>query len=194
MYDIYTKAIAVLEVLERAERSIHDNKPVRVVSRLRREGLFLEKSVAYLVDALRPNEALRFRNAMATIESHFARLNREDKDFIRKEGPATTGFYIAYLEDHNKVLDLARRILLGERKFSEDSQLVELASVLAASPSWIAKVLIPSMDPMIRGVLEFRLQNMLLTAEQELADSPAPAAYIHQLQKLSMDIDRMRVS
>ena len=192
MYDIYTKAIAVLEVLERAERQIHDNKPVRVVSRLRREGLFLERSVAYLVDALKPKEALRFRNAMATIESHFARLNREDKEFIRREGPATTGFYIAYLEDHTKVLDLARRLFIGERRFSGDNrQLVELASSLITSPSWVAKVLIPSTDPMLRGPLEFRLHTMLLSAQEELKDAPVPEAYITQIQRLSNDMNRM---
>lgn len=193
MYDIYSKALAVLEVLERAERSILENKPVRLVSRLRREGLFMDRSVAYLMDALRPNEALRFRNAVATVESHFARLCKEDKEFIKKEGPATTGFYMAYLEDHPNILALARRMVIGERTFSNvNKELVEVASALVTSAAWISKVLIPSLDPRLRGPVEYRLSGMIYSAEQAMEGTPAPAAYIHQIQRLGQDLNRTR--
>lgn len=195
MYDIYSKAQAVLAVLERAESSIHRNKPVRIVSWLRREGLFLEKSVAYLVDALKPAEALRFRNAMATIESHFARLNTEDKNFIRREGPATTGFYLAYLEDHDEIVSLARRIFIGERNFPGVSQeLIDVASMLATSAAWIAKVLIPSVDPRFRAPLTNRLQALLYVAETRMEGKPAPSDYLHQIQRLNEDLQSMRVA
>lgn len=195
MYDIYSKAQAVLAVLERAESSIHRNKPVRIVSWLRREGLFMEKSVAYLLDALKPAEALRFRNAMATIESHFARLNTEDKNFIRREGPATTGFYLAYLEDHDEILSLARRIFIGERNFPGVSQeLIDVASTLATSAPWIAKVLIPSVDPRFRAPLTSRLQALLYVAEARMEGTPAPSDYLHQIQRLNQDLQSMRVA
>ncbi len=195
MYDIYTKAQAVLEILERTQDRIHANKPVRVVARLRREGLFLERSVAYLVDALRPAEALRFRNAMATIESHFARLNHEDKQFIRREGPATTGFYMAYLEDHDTILKLARRIFIGERKFPGVApELVEVASSLVTSPAWVTKVLVPSVDPRLRGPITNRLQAMLYAAEVRMEGTPAPSDYVHQIQRLNRDLQSMRVA
>lgn len=189
MYDIYSKALAVLEVLEWAERSLHRNRSVRIVYRLKRQGLFREKNVAYLLDALRPNEALRFRNAMSTIEAHFSRLNPEDRDFIRIEGPATTGFYMAYLEDHQKIISLARRIFIGERSFpGTAAELVEVASSLVTSAAWVAKVLIPSVDPILRGPLTSRLQALLYAAEVRLDGTPAPEEYLHQIQRLSRDL------
>lgn len=195
MYDIYTKAQAVLAVLERAEDRIHKNRPVRVVSWLRREGLFMEQSVAYLVDALRPPEALRFRNAMATIESHYARLNNEDRAFISREAPATTGFYLSYLQDHTKILSLARRIYIGERYFPEVStELVEVASSLVMSAAWVTKVLIPSTDPRLRGPIEARLQALLYVAGAQMEGTPAPSDYRHQIQRLNLDVNDLRVA
>lgn len=188
MYENYTKALAVLEVLEWAERRIATNKPLRLVAKLRREGLYLEKSVAYLMDSLRPNEALRFRNAMAiTItESHFARLNKEDREFIRIEGPATTGFYLAYINgDHEKIIELARQMLLGIRKFRGYSpDLIETASVLVTGPTWVVNVLLPEIDPRYRAMIEPRV-NMLLDSALEIAkDRPIPEACREQLKKL----------
>lgn len=193
MYDTYSKALAVLEVLEAAERALHRNRSFRLVWQLKRKGLFMEKSVSYLLDALRPNEALRFRNAMATIESHFVRLSAEDRDFIRQEGPATTGFYLAYLEDHHLILSIARRIFLGERTFTGiNPELVGVAGNLVASAEWVAKVLIPSIDPRLRGPIESRLKTLLFSAEQALEGTPAPESYKNQIQRLNLDLNRMQ--
>ena len=195
MYDIYTKALAVLEVLEWAERNLHRSQSTRIVYRLKRKGLFREKTISYLLDALRPNEALRFRNAMATIESHLVRLNYEDRDFIRIEGPATTGFFLAYLEDHDTILKLARRIFIGERKFPGVApELVEVASSLVTSAAWVTKVLIPSVDPRLRGPITNRLQAMLYSAEVRMEGTPAPTDYVHQIQRLNRDLHQMRVA
>ncbi|WGL32580.1 hypothetical protein Arash_gp129c [Salmonella phage Arash] len=193
MYDIYTRALAVLEVLEQAERRLHRNKFVRIVQWLKSRNLYEDRSVAYLVDALRPSEALRFRNAMATVEAHFVRLNQEDRDFIRREGPATTGFYMAYLEDHSKVLYLAHHIFIGERSFPGIApELVEVASSLVASAAWVTKVLIPSVDPRLRGPITSRLQALLYAAEVRLDGTPAPTDYLHQIQRLNRDLQTMR--
>jgi len=195
MYDIYTKALAVLEVLEWAERNLHQNRSVRVVERLKRRGLYRDKNVAQLLDALRPNEALRFRNAMATIETHFSRLNPVDRDFIRIEGPATTGFYLAYLEDHKTIIYLARRIFIGDRHFpGVDASLVEVASNLVTSAAWVAKVLIPSVDPLLRGPITSRLSAMLYAAETRLEGTPAPSDYLHQIQRLNHDMRSSRAA
>jgi len=195
MYDIYTKALAVLEVLEWAERNLHRNRPVRIVHRLKREGLLKEGTVAYLVDALRPNEALRFRNAMATIETHMARLNPVDRDFVRIEGPATTGFYMAYLEDHHKIIYLARRIFIGERRFPGIApELVEVASSLVTSAVWVAKVLLPEVDPLLRGPITSRLSALLYAAEVRLEGTPAPTEYLHQIQRLNLDMQSSRAA
>ena len=195
MYDIYSQALAVLEVLEGAERNLHRNRPVRIVFRLKRAGLFKDKTIAYLIDALRPNEALRFRNAMATIEAHFVRLKQEDRDFIRIEGPATTGFYMAYLEDHQKIIYLARRIFIGERRFpGVEAELVDVASVLVTSAAWVAKVLIPAVDPRLRGPITSRLQALLYAAEVRLEGTPAPAEYLHQIQRLNRDLQSSRAA
>ncbi len=195
MYDIYTRALKVLEVLERAERNLHRNKPIRIVNWLTRQDLYAEKSVAYLLDALRPKEALRFRNAMATVESHFARLNQEDREFIRREGPATTGFFIAYLQDHETVLQLARRIFIGERNFPGVApELVEVASSLVTSAAWVAKVLVPSVDPRLRGPITSRLQALLYAAEVRMEGTPAPTDYLHQIQRLNRDLGQLRVA
>lgn len=193
MYDIYTRAQAVLEVLEQAERRLHRNRFVRIVQWLKSRNLYEDRSVAYLVDALRPAEALRFRNAMATVEAHFVRLNQEDRDFIRREGPATTGFYMAYLEDHSKILYLAHRIFIGERRFPGVApELVEVASSLVASAAWVTKVLIPSVDPLLRGPITSRLQALLYAAEVRLDGTPAPTDYLHQIQRLNRDLQTMR--
>lgn len=190
MYDIYSKALSVLEVLEWAQRRIESNKPFRLVSKLRREGLYLEKSVAYLLDSLRPNEALRFRNAMATVESHFARLCREDREFVKQEGPATTGFYLAYLEDHETIIDLSRRMFLGERTFPGVSKdLVEVASVLVTSPNWVVKAMMPEIDPRYRALIEPRVCMMLDTALDATRGRPVPEAYVNQMFNLRKSID-----
>lgn len=186
MYENHTKALAVLEVLEWAERRIHNSKPFRLVSKLRREGLYLEKSVSYLMDALRPNEALRFRNAMATIETHFARLSREDREFIRVEGPATTGFYLAYLDgDHDKIVEVARQMFLGRRIFSGvAADLVETAAVLVTSPTWIVKVLLPETDHRYHSLIEARATMLLDSAIDIVRNRPIPEAYVNQLKSM----------
>jgi hypothetical protein len=189
MYDIYSKALAVLEVLEWAQRRIEGNKPFRLVSKLRREGLYLDKSVAYLIDSLRHTEALRFRNAMATVESHFARLCREDREFIRVEGPATTGFYLAYLDDHERIVGLARKMLVGERRFpGESRELVDVASVLVTSPNWVVKVLMAEIDPRHRAMLEPRVCMMLDSALSVTEGKPVPEAYVAQMYNLRRSV------
>lgn len=195
MYDTYTKALAVLEVLEWAERRIHSNKPFRLVARLRRGGLYLDKSVAYLLDSLRHAEALRFRNAMATIESHFARLCGEDKTFIRSEGPATTGFYLSYLEDHHVIVDLARRMFMGERRFPGVSpELVDVASVLVTSPTWVVKVMMNEIDPRYQVLVESRVSMMLDSALSVTTGTPVPAAYINQMSNLRQSMSMTMVA
>lgn len=190
MYDIYSKALSVLEVLEWAQRRIESNKPFRLVSKLRREGLYLEKSVAYLLDSLRQNEALRFRNAMATVESHFARLCREDREFIRVEGPATTGFYLAYLDDHQRIVDLGRRMFLGERNFpGVSAELVEVASVLVTSPNWVVKVMMAEVEPRHRLLVEPRVCMMLDSALDVTKGRPIPESYVNQMFNLRRSID-----
>lgn len=190
MYDIYSKALSVLEVLEWAQRRIENNKPFRLVSKLRREGLYLEKSVSYLLDSLRPFEALRFRNAMATIESHFARLCREDREFIRQEGRATTGFYLAYLDDHQTIVDLGRRMFMGERQFpGVSADLVEVASVLVTSPNWVVKVLMTEINPRYRALVEPRVCMMLDSALDATRGRPVPEAYVNQMSNLRKSID-----
>ena len=109
MYEDYTRALQVLDVLERTCEKLQLNRPIKLVSNLRRKGLLAEPSIAYLMDSLRPNEAKRFCEAMAFIEGHFARLKLEDKIFVRTEAPATKGFYMSHLRDHTTVIELARR-------------------------------------------------------------------------------------
>lgn len=186
MYETYTKALAVLEILEWAERRIHSNKPFRLVSKLRREGLYLEKSVSYLIDSLRPNEAFRFRNAMATIETHFARLSREDREFIRVEGPATTGFYLAYLNgDHDRIVEVARKMFLGQRTFSGvPADLIEAAAVLVTSPTWVVKVLLPETDHRYHCMIEARATMLLDSAVGIAKGRPIPEAYVGQLKAM----------
>ncbi|MHC9367136.1 hypothetical protein ACYZFS_28350, partial [Klebsiella pneumoniae] len=119
MYEDYTRAQQVLDVLERTCEKLQLNSSIKLVSNLRRKGLLAEPSIAYLMDSLRPNEAKRFCEAMAFIEGHFARLNTADKIFVRTEAPATKGFYMAYLRDHSTIIELARRMMIGERRFTD---------------------------------------------------------------------------
>ncbi|PLR49571.1 hypothetical protein CYR40_03620 [Chimaeribacter arupi] len=185
MYENYTKALAVLEILEWAKRRIEGNKPFRLVSKLRKEGLYLDKSVAYLLDSLRENEALRFRNAMATIETHFARLCREDREFIRQEGPATTGFYLAYLNDHKTIIDVAQRMFLGERVFpGVPKEQVDVASVLVTGPTWVVKVLIPEVDPRYSAIMIPRALQLLESAIEMVKDKPVPEKFVKNLNSL----------
>lgn len=193
MYDYYTKALAVLEVLEWAERRIYSNEPFRVVSRLRRKGLYQEKTVSYLMDSLRPNEALRFRNAMATIESHFARLSHEDREFIRVEGPATTGFYLSYLNgEHEFIVDLSYKMLVGERVFpGVRSDLIDTASALLSSPAWIVRVLIPNLHPYKQILARSVAHRLVYTALEYTRNKPIPHQYTNQLIDIQKRLNEM---
>lgn len=193
MLDIYLQALAVLEVLEWAERRIKKGQPVRVVSRLKRRGLFKEKSVAYLLDALRPNEALRFRNAMAVIEGHYARLNMADKEWIRREGPVATGFYLAYLNDHTQIIDAAYDFLLGATPATENEQVLEVAGVLVTSPSWVVKVLMDEISPEKIPLAGAQVMNLFQTTIEATARLRIPDSFIERLNDLT-ELVRIRLN
>ena len=81
------------------------------------------------MDSLRPKEAKRFYLAMSFIEGHMSNLNTEDRLFVRTEAPVTKGFYMAHLRDHPTIIELALRMMIGERRFTGvDPQLVDVAS------------------------------------------------------------------
>ena len=168
MYEDYTRALQVLDVLERTCEKLQLNRPIKLVSNLRRKGLLAEPSIAYLMDSLRPNEAKRFCEAMAFIEGHFARLTLEDKIFVRTEAPATKGF-----------IDV-------------DPQLVDVASNLAGSPTWCVKVLIPSIDPRKTAIIISKLTALVYQALERLKGKPAPQQYVAQLHRMSYELQQMR--
>lgn len=193
MYEDYTRALQVLDVLERTCEKLQLNRPIKLVSNLRRKGLLAEPSIAYLMDSLRPNEAKRFCEAMAFIEGHFARLKLEDKIFVRTEAPATKGFYMSHLRDHTTVIELARRMMIGERRFTDaDPQLVDVASTLASSATWCVKVLIPSIDPRKAAIIISKLSALVYQALERLKGKPAPQQYVAQLQRMSYELQQMR--
>lgn len=63
MYENYTRALQVLDVLERTCEKLQLNREVKLKPTLNRKGLLAEPSVAYLMDSLRPKEAKRFCEA-----------------------------------------------------------------------------------------------------------------------------------
>jgi hypothetical protein len=193
MYDIYLQALAVLEVLEWAERRIKKGRPVRVVSRLVRNGLFKEKAVVYLLDALRPNEALRFRNAVATIEGHYARLNLADKEWIRREGPVATGFYLSYLNDHTQVIDTAYQFLLGMPITTENDQVASVAGVLVMSPSWVVKVLMDEISPEKVPLAGAQVMNLFAVTLNSTVKMRIPDSLIERFNELT-EMVRIRLN
>jgi hypothetical protein len=56
MYENYTRALQVLDVLERACEKLQRNQRIKLKSVLSRKGLLAEPSVAYLMDSLRPKK------------------------------------------------------------------------------------------------------------------------------------------
>ncbi|MBJ5108357.1 hypothetical protein JGF70_24630 [Salmonella enterica subsp. enterica serovar Typhimurium] len=193
MYEYYTRAQQVLDVLERTCEKLQLNRSIKLVSNLRRKGLLAEPSIAYLMDSLRPNEAKRFCEAMAFIEGHFARLKPEDKIFIKTEAPATKGFYMAHLRDHSTIIELARRMMIGERRFTGvDPQLVDVASTLASSPTWCVRVLIPSIDPRKAAIIINKLAALIYRALERVKGEPVPHQYVAQLQRMSYELHQMR--
>lgn len=122
-----------------------------------------------------------------------SRLNTEDKAFVRTEAPATKGFYMAYLQDHPTVIELARRMMIGERRFTDvDPQLIDVASNLASSPTWCVKVLIPSIDPRKAAIIISNLTAWIYQALERLKGKPAPWQYVNQLKKMSYELQQMR--
>ncbi|ELZ1138864.1 hypothetical protein SP292_004813 [Escherichia coli] len=193
MYEDYTRAQQVLDVLERSCEKLLLNRSIKLVSNLRRKGLLAEPSIAYLIDSLRPNEAKRFCEAMAFIEGHFARLKPEDKIFVRTEAPATKGFYMAYLSDHTTVIELARKMIIGYRTFPDaDPQLVDVASNLASSATWCTRVLIPSIDPRKASMISNKIAEAVYHALERMKGKPAPQQYVAQLQRMSYELQQMR--
>ena len=193
MYENYTRAQQVLDVLEKTCRCIRANRGIILTRILNRKGLMTEPSIAYLIDSLRPKEAKRFCEAMSFIEGHMSRLNTEDKAFVRTEAPATKGFYMAYLQDHPTVIELARRMMIGERRFTDvDPQLIDVASNLASSPTWCVKVLIPSIDPQKAAIIISNLTAWIYQALERLKGKPAPWQYVNQLKKMSYELQQMR--
>lgn len=192
MYENYTKALLILDVLERTCEKLQLNQRIKLRSALTRKGLLDEPSVAYLMDSLRPEEAKRFCVAMSTIESHMARLNTADRIFVSTEAPATKGFYIAHLRDHKTVIELARRMMIGERRFTDvDPQLVDVASNLASSATWCVRVLIPSIDPRKSAIIISKLQALVFQALERLKGKPAPQQYVAQLERISYELRQM---
>lgn len=193
MYEHYTRALLVLDVLERTCEKLQLNQRVKLKSTLNRKGLLAEPSVAYLMDSLRPKEAKRFCVAMSMIESHMARLNTADRLFVSTEAPATKGFYMAYLQDHPTVIELARRMMIGERRFTDvDPQLVDVASNLASSPTWCVRVLIPSIDPRKAALIMNKLTALIYQALERMKGKPVPQQYVAQLQRMSYELQQMR--
>ena len=193
MYENYTRALLVLDVLENTCEKLQANQRIKLRSTLSRKGLLAEPSVAYLMDSLRPKEAKRFCVAMSFIESHMARLNAADRLFVSKEAPATKGFYMAHLRDHPTIIELARRMMIGERRFTDvDPQLVEVASNLAGSPTWCVKVLIPSIDPRKAAIIISKLTALVYQALERLKGKPAPQQYVAQLHRMSYELQQMR--
>lgn len=191
MFEVYTKALAVLDVLEDTVRRIKYNQRFRLTATLRRKGLLDEKSIVGLMDALNPNQANRFYVAMATIESNFARLDNDDKYFMETEGPAATGFYMAYLEQHDAVIDRAYRILIRRKKVTPGvDELDDVANTLCGSPTWVAKVLIPSVDPLHSILVQYQLKRMICNALQniERKSLPVPHQVKTQLMKLNLEL------
>ncbi|RTO43319.1 hypothetical protein [Enterobacter ludwigii] len=193
MYENYTRALQVLDVLERTCEKLQLNREVKLKPTLNRKGLLAEPSVAYLMDSLRPKEAKRFCEAMSFIEGHMSCLKDEDKAFVRTEAPATKGFYMAYLQDHSTIIELARRMMIGERRFTHvDPQLIDVASNLASSPTWCVKVLIPSIDPRKAAIIISNLTAWIYQALERLKGKPAPWQYVAQLQRMSYELQQMR--
>lgn len=193
MYENYTRALLVLDVLERTCEKLQRNQRVKLKSVLSRKGLLAEPSVAYLMDSLRPKEAKRFCVAMSTIESHMSRLNTADRIFVSTEAPATKGFYMAHLRDHPTIIELARRMMIGERRFTDvDPQLVDVASNLASSPTWCVRVLIPSIDPRKATIIIGKLSSLVFRALERIKGEPVPQQYVAQLQRMSYELQQMR--
>lgn len=193
MYENYTRALKVLDVLERTCEKLQLNRRIKLKSALSRQGLLAEPSVAYLMDSLRPKEAKRFCLAMSFIEGHMSNLNTEDRFFVRTEAPATKGFYMAHLRDHPTIIELARRMMIGERRFTDVApQLVDVASSLASSPTWCVRVLIPSIDPRKAAIIISKLSALLYQALERMKGKPAPHQYVDQLQRMSYELHQMR--
>ena len=193
MYENYTRALQVLDVLEKTCRCIRANRGIILTRILNRKGLMTEPSIAYLMDSLRPKEAQRFCEAMLFIEGHMSRLNTEDKAFVRTEAPATKGFYMAYLQDHSTIIELARRMMIGERRFTDvGQQLVDVASNLASSPTWCVRVLIPSIDPRKAAPIINKLTASVYLILERIKGKPVPQQYVVQLQRMRFELQQMR--
>ncbi|EOM7634536.1 hypothetical protein ACMA6Y_004957 [Escherichia coli] len=122
-----------------------------------------------------------------------SRLNIADRIFVRTEAPATKGFYMAHLRDHSTIIELARRMMNGERRFTDvDPQLVDVASNLASSPTWCVRVLIPSIDPRKAAIIIGKLSALVFRALERIKGKPAPQQYVAQLQRMSYELQQMR--
>ncbi|MDV1854115.1 hypothetical protein RZR69_26050, partial [Citrobacter freundii] len=98
-----------------------------------------------------------------------------------------------YLQDHPTVIELARRMMIGERRFTDvDPQLIDVASNLASSPTWCVKVLIPSIDPRKAAIIISNLTAWIYQALERLKGKPAPWQYVNQLKKMSYELQQMR--
>lgn len=195
MFEVYTKALAVLDVLEDTVRRIKYSQTIQLTSSLRRQGLLDGKSISWLIDSLNPKQAHRFYQAMATIENNFSRLKNDDKYFMETEGPIATGFYLSYLKDHDSVIERAFQIFHKGRKVTPGlNSLDDVARTLCDSPTWVAEVLIPSVDPryavFIRNRLKLLIRQKLKVINEK--SLPVPHQVTEQLMKLERSLPHLQ--